>query len=332
MKNSRIVILAMSLLVIVLFSGCNNQASKLIGRWERMDFPETVMEFTDSKTVMDGAYQREYKIDGDKLLLNIIGVDVVFEYKIDGNILSLKKYGEEKFIDYIRADSLENDVEEVKKLTGQWESDQALVSFRDNGTLSDLTNLGTNTYDKGKYVASNGLIRFEPESGDTKFEYIKYEFVNEKLRISFLNTSRMESFVGGVGVSSLDLTKNITPKTIEKNANVISTVVVDRIPDIFIGQWVFKDDANYIVTINENEMDSGDNYAIYSTEVFKVLNYDEAAGRVELQVISRQDEGEETPVSVDEKMTFTINGDELVIFCEATPESDARETVWVRKE
>lgn len=106
---------------------------------------------------------------------------------------------------------------------------------------------------------------------------------------------------------------------------------VIQLPEAFKGKWIFKEDDLYNVTINDTTMLSGDKNALYTTETFEVINYNEISKKADLKIYSYQEEAQDKPVAVEVKASLTLKDNELVIYYEATEENDAVESVWIKE-
>lgn len=106
---------------------------------------------------------------------------------------------------------------------------------------------------------------------------------------------------------------------------------VAKLPDAFKGTWIFKEDDFYYVTIDDSSMLSGDSKALYTTEKFEVLNYNEFSKKAELKIYSYQEETQDKPVTVNVTASLTLKEDELIIYYDATQDNEAVESVWIKK-
>lgn len=106
---------------------------------------------------------------------------------------------------------------------------------------------------------------------------------------------------------------------------------VAKLPDAFKGTWIFKEDDFYYVTIDDTAMLSGDSKALYTTEKFEVLNYNEFSKKADLKIYSYQEETQDKPVTVNVTASLTLKDDELIIYYDATQDNEAVESVWIKK-
>ncbi|MBN2796618.1 MAG: hypothetical protein JXR88_14505 [Clostridia bacterium] len=213
-KKSIYIGLVISLL-LVLLTGCNSEDKELLGKWERIDTDDKTMDFVNSNTLIDGSYERTYKLEGNKLKIDVLGVDVVFEYRFENELLLINRVGEDKVERYIRTDYIGMNQDEVKKLAGSWGQEEVQLSFNEDGTMSVKGIFSDDLVTSGPFKADKGYIRFEPEpyevndftTMEEKYLFIKYEFVEDHLKVFFFDDFRMENFSGKPDVEFLELSR-----------------------------------------------------------------------------------------------------------------------------
>ena len=212
-KKSIYIGLVISLL-LVLLTGCNSKEKELLGKWEELDYDDDYYEFMDAKTMMDGSYKLEYEVDGDQIIVQFLTGKIVYEYEVNDIYLTMKRYGEDNASQFIRVGSIKSNPEELKKLSGNWGQDEEIVTFNEDGTMSVKGIYSENIVTNGPFEADKGIIRFVPEPYETnaytfsdKYLYLKYDFVGDKLQLSFFDKYTMENVAGSEDVEYMELSK-----------------------------------------------------------------------------------------------------------------------------
>ena len=96
LKAAVSVLVVLSLVGLVACGGGGGDGSAIVGKWEGdMEGMAGVFEFTsDNKLIMTveavgASLEGTYRVDGDKLIMSLMGEDNEATYKIDGNTLTI---------------------------------------------------------------------------------------------------------------------------------------------------------------------------------------------------------------------------------------------------
>lgn len=185
-KKAILALMAMILMLV----GCDGGSRELIGKWEGYDGEDNI-EFESLDTVIweDTAYDIEVA-DG-KVIVDFLLFKENIQYAVDNNKLVLTR-SEETPSTYIKEGSIKNNEQVLKELNGEWGFIRPLFTFTESGELAIKNLPETGMPSKGKFVAGNGVIRFEPESDQTQPIYLEYRFDEDKLILNYINEESME--------------------------------------------------------------------------------------------------------------------------------------------
>jgi len=186
--------------LILLLVGCGS-GQKLTGGWEGYGIEENV-EFIDSDTVNWDGVEFEYEIVDGKLRLGPEDSILKYDYSIENGKLFLKD-GSTIMATYIKEDFVKSNDTEMKKLSGEWGELAPLFIFTENGEMIIGSLPETNKTDEGKYVASDGIIKYISNSGLAYNLYLEYEFENDELHINYID----EEAIQLIRVDSEDMRK-----------------------------------------------------------------------------------------------------------------------------
>lgn len=90
---NRAVALLLTLAIVVALCACGG-GSALKGAWAAeggrapSGFPDSIEFFNDGKCAADGM-SAEYKLEGNRLMLSVMGIAYMFDYKLSGGVLTL---------------------------------------------------------------------------------------------------------------------------------------------------------------------------------------------------------------------------------------------------
>lgn len=185
---------AVALLIItgiLVLTGCSTETKKFLGEWEGYD-GDYNLEFTNSDTVYWDGDVNKYEFEDGKLMIDSNFGITAFDYTIEDDKLVLSTVGDKSTTTYLRVGQLQKDEEEMKKLQGEWGVLTPLFTFTDEGNLivSDLRIV--HKRDEGSYIASNGIIRYEPNSDVFNHIYFEYEFDGDALMLSYASDDNKE--------------------------------------------------------------------------------------------------------------------------------------------
>lgn len=169
--------------MMLMFVGCDSGPKKLIGKWEGYAGDEPI-EFENLDTMVWGDNIYDIEVSDGKIIVDYILIKEEMEYAIENNKLVLTK-PEGEIYTFLKEGSVKSDEADMQKIAGEWGFIRPLFTFTESGELTIKNLPETEAMSKGKFVAGNGMIRYEPETDQVQPIYLRYKFDEDELILNY---------------------------------------------------------------------------------------------------------------------------------------------------